>query len=269
MAFGKVDNVDIVADTCAVGCIVVIAEDMDHLELAGSNLCHIGQEVIGNTLGIFTDETADMSTDRIEIAEQHDAPLIISTPDIGQDALLHRFCLSIGIGRDPFGALFSNRHKGGIAVYSCRGGENDLLAAVLSHHITEGQRGVEIISIILDRHTGRLSDSLISCKMNHSVNFFLLEKSFQAFAVTNVLLVEFRPSACDLLDAVYDHLFGIIEIVSDNNIIACIQKLHHRVASDKSCSTCYQNCHTEYPAPYSFFANMKSMNIRQPLSFPL
>ena len=62
---------------------------------------------------------------------------------------------------------------------------------------------------------------------------------FETLAVTNVLLIKFRAFTCDLLDAVNHHLLGIIEIVSDHHIVSCIQKLHNRVASDKSCSACH------------------------------
>ena len=146
---------------------------------------------------------------------------------------------TVGIGCDPLGALLGDRHKGGIAVDCCRRGKDKLLAAVFSHHITERERGIQIVAVIFDGHTGGFADSLIARKMDHGINLLFFKNLFETLAVTNVLLIKFRAFTCDLLDAVNHHLLGIVEIVSDHHIVSCIQKLHNRVASDKSCSACH------------------------------
>ena len=239
MPFREIDDMDIIADAGAVGCVVIIAEYMDHFQLAGSDLGDIGQQVVGDALGILADETAHMGADGIEIAQQHHSPLIIRAPDIGQDALLHGFCLTVGIGRNALGALLGDRYKGRIAVHSRRRGKDQLLAAVISHDIAESQCGIQIVAIVFDRHAGGFTDSLIARKMDHGINLLFFKNLFETLAVTNVLLIKFRAFTCDLLDAVNHHLLGIIEIVSDHHIVSCIQKLHNRVASDKSCSACH------------------------------
>ena len=96
--------------------------------------------------------------------------------------------------------------------------------------------------------------------MDHGLDLLFFKNLFETLAVTNVLLIKLRAFTCDLLDAVNHHLLGIIEIVSDHHIVSCIQKLHNRVASDKSCSACYKNSHIFLPAPLSprFIFQLKS-----------
>ena len=69
MTLCKVNDVDVITYTRAVRCIIVVTEDVNDLALARCNLSYIRKKVVRNTLRIFTDETADVSTDRVEVAE--------------------------------------------------------------------------------------------------------------------------------------------------------------------------------------------------------
>ena len=77
MTFGKVYDVDIIPDACAVFGGIVIAEHIEVVELAYGNLWDIGHEVIGNTVGVLTDESAYVCADGVKVAKEHDRPLVI------------------------------------------------------------------------------------------------------------------------------------------------------------------------------------------------
>lgn len=55
VARGQVTNVDIVAHAGTVGGGVVIAKDLNGLELTHGNLRDIGHQVVGDTLGVLAD----------------------------------------------------------------------------------------------------------------------------------------------------------------------------------------------------------------------
>ena len=56
MAAGQVDNMDVVAHAGAVGGRVVIAKDVDLLQLADSDLGDVGHEVVGDAVGVLADQ---------------------------------------------------------------------------------------------------------------------------------------------------------------------------------------------------------------------
>ena len=116
VALGQVDNVDVVADAGSVGCIVVIAEYVNLLELTGSDLRYIREQVVRDTLGILSDQAALVSSDRVKITKQHDLPAVVRFPDICQDPLLHGLGLAVRVRRDPLGALLCDRDKSGVSV---------------------------------------------------------------------------------------------------------------------------------------------------------
>lgn len=57
MAFREVYYMDIIAETGAVFGFVVIAENVEFGELAGSNFHDIGHEVVWDAVGVFAEKT--------------------------------------------------------------------------------------------------------------------------------------------------------------------------------------------------------------------
>ena len=70
MAFGEVNNVDIIAAASAVFGRIIITIDAKFLSLATSNLHNDRHEIIRNTVWIFAKQTGWVSADRIEIAKE-------------------------------------------------------------------------------------------------------------------------------------------------------------------------------------------------------
>lgn len=74
VADGKVYDVNVVAHAGPVMRGVVIAEHIEVRPAADGHLCDERHQVIGGPLRIFTDQTADMCADRIEVSENPDTP---------------------------------------------------------------------------------------------------------------------------------------------------------------------------------------------------
>ena len=98
MAAGEIDDMDVIAHAGAVVGVVVVAENAQILELADGGLRDIGHEVIRYAPGILADETAGMSADGVEIAQQHYAPRGVSLYIVAQYLLAHKFCPAVGVG---------------------------------------------------------------------------------------------------------------------------------------------------------------------------
>ena len=119
MALCQVNDVDVVANSSSVMGGIVVSEDAEGLKLADGHLGDIGNQVVGNTLGILTDESALMGSDRVEVSEKHYVPLGISGMKIGKDLLQHALGLSVRVSDVSLGALLGDGHEGRVPVYGC------------------------------------------------------------------------------------------------------------------------------------------------------
>ncbi len=78
MSLGKVNNVDIIADSSSVGSIVIISVNAETRKLSRSHLRNIRQEVIGYTVGVFAQKAALMSPYWVKVPKQNNAPIGVS-----------------------------------------------------------------------------------------------------------------------------------------------------------------------------------------------
>ena len=62
--------------------VIIITENRETLSLARSYLSDIWEEIVGYTLGILSNSSALVSTDRIKISENSNAPRIVRNPNI-------------------------------------------------------------------------------------------------------------------------------------------------------------------------------------------
>ncbi len=71
MCFGKIHDIDEVTNARSVGSVIVVAENAKFLSDSDSSLGQIGNEVLGHTIGEFSDLCRRVCADRIEIAKQN------------------------------------------------------------------------------------------------------------------------------------------------------------------------------------------------------
>ena len=97
MSLCEVNHIDVVADTCSVRCVIVIAEDGQLLADAHSGLSDVGNKVVGHSVRQLADFGRGMSTNRIEIA-QNDALDGSTAVDVVSNDLLV-YLLSVAVRR--------------------------------------------------------------------------------------------------------------------------------------------------------------------------
>ena len=190
MASCQVYYVNIVTYTCSIRGIIVISEDTNTFQFSDGNLCHIRKQVVRNSLRILSDETGFVSTNRVKVTKQCNIPFRICTMDIHQYLLQHGLGLSVGIGRVLLRAFLTARNLQRITIYSCRGTEDNILASVFSHGITEKQGAGHIIVIILDRFCHGFSYCFISCKMNDCIRLFSLKNLVHCRLVQHIGIIK-------------------------------------------------------------------------------
>ena len=243
MTTGEIHDMDIITDTRAIRCIIIVTEDINLRKLTDRHLCHVRKQVVRDALRILTDQTGLVRTDRVEVTKQDDIPLRICRVNIRQNLLLHPLGPAIRIRAGALRAVLRNRNLRRIAIHCRRARENDILAAMRTHLVGQIQRGTDVRTVILDRLVHRLTDGLQTCEMNDRIDLILIEDTLHRCTIHHIIRIKLHLLTGDLLDPVHGLLIRIIQIVDDHDIIACVQKLHTCMASDISSTTCYKNSH--------------------------
>ena len=148
MAFCKVNDMDVISDAGSVRSIVIVAKNTQLFQLANCNLCDVRHQIVRNTVWILTDQTALVSTDRVEITQQNNVPFRICFLDICQNLFQHGFRPAVRVCALSLRALLGDRDHRRISVHGCRRGKDDILHIVLAHYINQGQRACNIVFIV-------------------------------------------------------------------------------------------------------------------------
>ena len=264
MAAGQVHHVNVVAHAGAVRGGVVVAEHTDLLQLAYGHLSHIGQQVVRNTLGILADAAGFVGADGIEVAQQHDVPLVVARVQVGKDLLEHRFGPAVGVGGVVLRAAFGDGHELRLAVHGGARREHDVLAAVLASNFAQNQGAGDVVPVVLKRLGHRLAYGLEAGEVDNDVHGVHGENGLQGGAVQNVRLVEgergprrnlaYRSAghsrdglglflvgqigkhgrhAGDFAHAPHGLATGIAQVVHDDDLVVTLEQFHHGVATDE------------------------------------
>ena len=238
MSFCQIYYMDIVTNPCPIRGIIVIAKYSKLFQLAYSNLRNIRHQIIGNTVRIFSHGTALMCTDRVEITKQDHIPFRICLLDICQDLLQHGLGPAIGVGALSLGAFLCDRNHCRITIYRCRGGKDNVLHTMLSHHIYQCKSTGNIIFIILPRLLYGFSNCLKSRKMNTAVYLLFIKNLIHSLSVKDICFIKRNLLSCDGFHSLKALLTGICQIVHYYHIISCILKLYYCMAANISGTTC-------------------------------
>src|SRR3546814_20351329 len=87
LAFGKIDDMDIVAHPGAVGGVVIVAEYRQFGQASRRDAADEGHQIVRNSARVFADQSAVMRADRVEIAQHRDPPGGVGGGDVGQHLL--------------------------------------------------------------------------------------------------------------------------------------------------------------------------------------
>ena len=241
MTRGQIAHVDVVAHAGAVGGGVVVAKDLNGLELAHGNLGDIGHQVVGDALGVLADQARRMSANGVEVTEQHDVPLGVGGVDVHKDLLDHPLGPTIGVGRGLLRILLGDGRVVRVAVDGRGAREDDGLAAMAAHDVDEHQGVLDVVVVVLDGLAHRLADGLKAGKVDDTVDLMGIEDLVHRIAVEHVGLVEGEVLgglvAHDGLDAVDGDGAGVGEIIDDDDLVATLEQLNDGVRADKAGAT--------------------------------
>ena len=238
MAARQVADVDVVAHARAVGGVVVVAKDVDGLALADGGLSHVGNQVVGDALGVLAHEPGGVGADGVEVAQQHNVPLGVGGVQVGQDLLDHPLGPAIGVGGGLLGAGLGQRQGVRVSVDGGGAAEDDGLAAVVAHDVNECEGVAQVVGVVLDGLGDRLAYGLEAGKVDDAVDLVRGEDLLQCVAVVDVgddeLEVCGGLGADDGLDAVLDLCGGVGEVVHDDDLVAVLKQLDAGVAADEA-----------------------------------
>ena len=248
MAAGQIDDVDVVAHAGAVRGGVVVAEDVHLFQLAHGHLGDVGHQVVGDAVGVLADEAGLVGTDGVEVAQQGHVQAGVRLADIGQDALGEGLGGAVGVGGGTHGEVLGDGHTGGVAVDGGGGAEHEVLAAILAHHIQDDQGAVEIVIIVFDGLGNALTHGLVGRELDDRRDVRALgEDVLHILMLGHICLVKAEVLAGDLFHTVQHHRGSVIEIISHDHVVACVQQFDTGVAADITGTAGNQNCHTSYP----------------------
>jgi hypothetical protein len=83
MSDREIDNVNVVTYACSTMCGIVTTEDREFVQSAYGNLGDVGKQVVGYSVGIFTDISTFVRTDGIETSQQRNIPITVGELNIG------------------------------------------------------------------------------------------------------------------------------------------------------------------------------------------
>ena len=233
MAGCQIHHVDIVADTGAVGRIIIVPEDAQKLPLASGRLGHIGQQIVGHAPGILSDQPAGVGANGIEIPQQGHSPTLGSRGCIGQDPLAHCLGLPIGVGRRQ--ELHGLHHGGGVfPVDRRRGAEDETF-----HPMGQGEPGQddgaeEVVAVVVQRLGDGFSHGLEACEVDDPVEAVAFEDRLHGVLIGGVGLMELWRPAADLADLIHYLSVAVAEIVHQDYFVSCVEEFHCGVAPDVS-----------------------------------
>ena len=98
MTVCKIHDMDVVANAGAVGRGIVAAEDAELREDAVGDTGDIGEQIIGDTVRILSDETGRMCADRVEVAQADCAEVGVGAADVRENFFNVQFRAAVGIG---------------------------------------------------------------------------------------------------------------------------------------------------------------------------
>ena len=238
---GQIAHMDVVANAGTIGRGVVVAKDLNGLELANGDLGDVGHQVVGDTLGVLADQARRMGTDGVEVTEQHDIPFGVGGVNVHKDLLDHPLGPTIGVGRGLLRILLGDGRVVRVAVDGRGAREDDGLAAMVAHDVDEHQGVLDVVVVVLDGLAHRLADGLKAGKVDDAVDLMGIEDLVHRIAVEHVGLVEGEVLgglvAHDGLDAVDGDGAGVGEIIDDDDLVATLEQLNDGVRADKAGAT--------------------------------
>ena len=133
VAVGKVHDVNVVTYAGAVFGWVVVAKYRQRFTAPDRDLRDIRHQVVRNALRVFAHIARWMGANRIEVAQQCDAPVRLRFLQVSQDLLNHQLAFAVRALRSTGREALDIRNFGLVAVDGGGGAENKVFHARSAH----------------------------------------------------------------------------------------------------------------------------------------
>lgn len=243
---------------------LTITKDKQLVSLSDSDLSKQWQQVIRNTLRIFSHDTARMRACGVEVPQHGAVPFFpgfalllclvtLCLYLILDHALDHDLGLSVCVRRANRATFRDRNHvweARRISVYCCGRRENYVGDMVLLHRAQETQTAVDIDAVVLERDLTRLPNSLnwsaealnnarelsdelshliltyLECReVDYIVNVRMLRKYLvECGFICNIDLIEVWTLARDQLYAVDNLLRRVVAVVDNNDLVVSFEE---------------------------------------------
>ena len=203
MGLGEVNDVDIVAQTCSVGGIVVIAENRQTFAQTCSCLGDEREQVVGYTAGKLADESRRMCADGVEVAQGNAIHAFVGGAAVAENVLGNLLGVAVGRCSRLTGSLLCYGQHFGVAIYCCRRREEDIGAAELFHELEDVHIRYQIVLIVFEGFAHRFTHSLVCGEVDNGAELVAFENTAESFLVAGVTFFESNLAAEDFLNAFY------------------------------------------------------------------
>lgn len=238
-----------------------VTEDHQLLALAGGDLSEQREQVVRDTLGVLTHDTGGVGTGGVEVTEQGTVPLLglglvagldgvvaLSVDHVGDGGLNGELCVAVGVGGAQRALLGDGNHvgeAGGIAVDGGGAGENNVGDVVADHRAQKVDGAVDVDHVVVQGLLAGLADSLINTmsaspsiaqgnqekpylegsEVDNAVDVGVsLEHLVEVLLVGDIELNELGLLAADQLNAVQSLGGGVVQVVSNDDLVASLQQ---------------------------------------------
>ena len=113
---------------------------------------------------------------------------------------------------------------------------------IFGHKLQQVDQRNDVVAVVKQGLLHALAHGLAGCKVDNAFNVgVLLEHSLRSGLVAKVYLLESRPDAGNLFNAIQDLNVGIGEVVDDDNLVTCLLQLYRGMGTDEAGSAGNEN----------------------------
>ena len=240
---GQIHYVDVVAHAGAVFGRVVVAKNRQRLATAYRYLGDIRHQVVRNALRIFTHVARRMGADRVEVAQQGDAPLRLRFLQIGQDLLHHQLAFAVRALRRPGREAFNVRDFRLIAVDGGGGAKDEVFDVGRAHGGDETQGTVDVVVVILERLRNGFTDRFQTREVDHRFDGVVVKDLGHQRFIADVAFHEGGLFTAKAFNHRQHAALAVAQVVENDDVMTVLQQLHTGMTSYVTATTCYQNSH--------------------------
>ena len=184
-----------------------------------------------------------MRADRVEVAQQRDAPLRLRFLQVGQDLLHHQLAFAVRALRGAGREAFNVRDFGLIAVDGGGGAKDKVFDVRCAHGGNETQSTVDVVIVILKRFRNGFTDGFQTREVDHRFDGVVVKDLGHQRFVADVAFHESRLFTAKAFNHRQHAALTVAQVVEDDDVVTVLQQLHAGMTTYVTATTCYQNSH--------------------------